>query len=482
MIYQGFVGPSYTTQSPRAGIETSMNWYVERMESPGAKMPSVLLPTPGVSNYCTLATGPVRGMFSQAGRAFVVGGNTLYELDNLGVATVRGTVSLDNTPVTFAANGDAGGQIALTSGGDLYILTLATNVLSGPIQDSTATDIKATMVSHMSGYFLAFDNSTSKVMISDLNDGLTWDALQFFQRTRGGDPLKSMDVKTDEVWIWGEKTSEAWFNSGASPMPFEPISGAFFEYGIVAPSSVARVGSSFIWLARSEEGEGTVMRSTGFQPTRISTHAVEQAICAYETITDAVSFAYQDDGHVFYVLNFPTARATWVFDETTGLWHERGTWNADLVSFDAWHPQYHLIEFGKHLVGDRASAVVFQMSSEFYTDTNGNGIRRVRRAPHLSHEEQRMFYSKLQIDMDVGEGLLSGQGSDPQIMLRISNDGGRTWGQERWVGAGKRGEYGHRAIWFRLGSGRDRVFEVSVSDPIPWRMIGAYIDVAPGLS
>ena len=116
------------------------------------------------------------------------------------------------------------------------------------------------------------------------------------------------------------------------------------------------------------------------------------------------------------------------------------------------------------------------MSSEFYTDTNGNGIRRVRRAPHLSHEEQRMFYSKLQIDMDVGEGLLSGQGSDPQIMLRISNDGGRTWGQERWVGAGKRGEYGHRAIWFRLGSGRDRVFEVSVSDPIPWRLVGAEVE------
>ena len=459
-----------------------MNWYVERMESPGAKMPTVLLPTPGGSTYCTLDTGPVRGTFAQAGRAFVVGGNTLYELDNLGVATSRGTVSLDNSPVTFAANGDAGGQIALTSGGKLYILTLATNVLSGPMSDSTSTEIKATMVAHMSGYFLAFDNSTSKVMLSNLNNGLTWNATQFFQRTRGGDPLQAMDVKTDEVWIWGEKTSEAWFNSGASPMPFEPISGAFFEHGMVAPFSMSRVGSSFIWLSRGEDGEGVVMRSSGFQPTRISTHAVEHAICGYDTITDAVSFAYQDDGHVFYVLNFPTARATWVFDETTGLWHERGTWNLDLVSFDAWHPQYHMNIFGKHLVGDRASSTVFQMSSSFYTDTNGEGIRRVRRAPHISLEEQRLFYTKFQLDLDVGEGLIDGQGSNPQIMLRVSNDGGRTWGNERWTSAGKRGDYGTRAMWFRLGSARDRVFEVSVSDPVPWRLIAAYIDVVKGSS
>ena len=482
MIYPSFVGPSYTVASPRAGVETSMNWFVEKMESPGAKMPSILLPSPGVEAFSTLATGPIRGVFGQAGRAFVVGGTKLYELDKLGVATSRGTVSIDNNPVTFAANGDAGGEIALTSGGKLYVFTLATDTFSGPIQDSTSTEIKATMVAHMSGYFLAFDDSTSKVMISDLNDGLTWDALQFFQRTRGGDPLKAMDVKTDEVWIWGEKTSEAWFNSGASPMPFEPISGAFFEHGIVAPFSVARVGSSFIWLARSEEGEGMVMRSSGFQPERISTHAVEQAICSYTTISDAVSFAYQDDGHVFYVLNFPEARATWVFDETTGLWHERGTWNTDLVSFDAWHLQYHMIMFGKHLVGDRASGVVFDMSSSFYVDVNGNGIRRVRRAPHLSVEEQRMFYSKFQLDMDVGEGLTIGQGDDPQVMLRLSNDGGRTWGNELWASAGKLGQYTTRAIWFRLGSARDRVFEVSVSDPIPWRLIGAYLDVHKGTS
>jgi hypothetical protein len=481
MIYQGFVGPSYTARSPRAGIETSMNWFVERMESPGAKMPSVLLPTPGVEAFATLTDAPVRGIFGQADRVFAVGGETLFEILEDGTVTNRGAVVSDSNPVTFAANGDAGGQIALTSGGKLYIFTLATNVFSGPVQDSTATDIKATSVAHMSGYFLAFDNTASKVTISDLNDGLTWDALQYFQRTRGGDPLVAMDVKTDEVWIWGEKTSEAWFNSGASPMPFEPISGAFFEHGMAAPSSVARVGTSFIWLASSAEGEGMVMQSSGFQPTRISTHAVEQAICTYAAIADAVAFTYQDDGHIFYVLNFPTAKATWVFDQTTGLWHERGTWDTTLIVFDAWRPQYHATMWTKHLVGDRKTGAIFHMSSLFYKDVNAQGIRRVRRAPHLSSEERRMFYNKLQVDMDVGEGLTTGQGSDPQVMLRVSDDGGRTWGSERWASAGKIGEYKTRVIWFRLGSARDRVFEVSVSDPIPWRLVGAYLDVLPGL-
>lgn len=224
-----------------------------------------------------------------------------------------------------------------------------------------------------------------------------------------------------------------------------------------------------------------VMQSSGFQPTRISTHAVEQAICTYAAIADAVAFTYQDDGHIFYVLNFPTAKATWVFDQTTGLWHERGTWDTTLIVFDAWRPQYHATMWTKHLVGDRKTGAIFHMSSLFYKDVNAQGIRRVRRAPHLSSEERRMFYNKLQVDMDVGEGLTTGQGSDPQVMLRVSDDGGRTWGSERWASAGKIGEYKTRVIWFRLGSARDRVFEVSVSDPIPWRLVGAYLDVLPGL-
>lgn len=67
-------------------------------------------------------------------------------------------------------------------------------------------------------------------------------------------------------------------------------------------------------------------------------------------------------------------------------------------------------------------------------------------------------------------------GSNPEIMLRLSNDGGRTWITEQIRTIGKLGEYWHRVRWNRLGCARRRVFEVSVSDPIPWRLVGAYVE------
>jgi len=241
-----------------------------------------------------------------------------------------------------------------------------------------------------------------------------------------------------------------------------------------------------IWLGQSEEGACVVWRANGYTPQRVSTHAVEYAIQGYmrdgRTIHDAVAMTYQESGHIFYVLSFPSADATWVYDGATNLWHERGTWDADNRQYCAWRPQSHAFAFEKHLVGNFKTGIVHEMSIDKFTDAGGGPIRRLRRTPHLNVEDRTLFYHKLQVMLQSGVGLSSGQGSDPQVMMRWSDDGSHTWGNEHWVSAGKMGQYSARAIWRRLGRGRNRVFEISVTDPVPWRVISANMDVSEGTS
>lgn len=484
MRFPGFVGPSYVSQSPLAAVQRCINWYVEQVEAPGEPSQAVLYPTPGCTSFWAdgeaPTESPVRGMTEQNGRCFAVVGQTLYEINSNGTKTSRGTVARDLSPATFAANVDAGDELFITSGDKGYILTLSTNVLTEELSSG------ASQGAFLDGFFLALDDATSTLKISDLNDGKTWDGTQIAQRTAGSDPWQAVIVVHRDIWLFGKQTTEVWYNAGTAPFPFAAIPGAFMEQGIVAPFSASRVGNTVMWLGSNAHGAGVVWMANGYTPTRVSTHAVEHAIQDYVrsglSITDAVAFTYQEDGHEFYVLNFPTAKATWVFDGATRLWHERGTWDAKTTTYTAWRPQYHAYAFNKHLVGDRDLGTVYQMSNDLYTDAGDVPLRRLRRSPHLTLEDDTMFYHAFQIELETGLGLSSGQGVDPQAMVRWSDDGGHTWSHEHWVSAGAEGNYGARAIWRRLGMGRDRVFEVVVSDPIPWRIMSAFIDVSRGTS
>lgn len=480
--FPGFVGPSYTSQSVRAADQQCMNWYVEQIEVPSEPFPSALYPTPGCSSLDTATEDPVRGITEENGRCFAAVGQTFYEISTdfefhePGDKTepVGLTIARDNNPATFAGVDLTGSQLFFTSGDKGYIYALGGTTISTVISSG------ATQGAFLDGFFLALDSTTSTLKVSGLNDGTTWEGSQVAQRTAGSDPWQAMVVVHRDIWLFGKQTSEVWYNAGTSPFPFAAIPGAFLEQGITAPFSAKAIGNTVMWLGSSDDGNGVVWMANGYNPQRVSTHAVEYAIQQYVRdgfdITDAVAFTYQEDGHTFYVLNFPDAKATWVYDLATQLWHERGTWDSTNVRFTAWRPQYHAYFNGKHVVGDRETGTIYDMSINHYTDVGGQIMRRVRRTPHLSVNNDYVIYNTFQVAMETGVGLTSGQGSDPTAMLRWSDDGGETWGDEHWVSAGKRGTYGTRAIWRRLGRGYDRVYELAVSDPVPWRLTGAYID------
>lgn len=123
---------------------------------------------------------------------------------------------------------------------------------------------------------------------------------------------------------------------------------------------------------------------------------------------------------------------------------------------------------------DRESGHIYRMGSTFGSDVESRPIRRLRRARTLGNgENARAFVPELEVLHEPGLGLVSGQGVDPQMMLRVSKDGGKTWGAERSRSAGRLGHYDARAIWTRLGSGRRWTPELTVTDPVPWRILGA---------
>jgi hypothetical protein len=470
MRYPAFIGGSATSQASVASGERTINWYVEPLTAAGAKNAAALYPTPGTALF-SAATGaaPVRALFQQNDRVFAVVGAEFVEVDAAGGRTVRGTVALDTAPATITANGDGGGQVFITSGDVGYCFDLVTNAFT------TVRASGARMGEMVGGYFFALDAATSTVWASDLLDGTVWSGASIAQRSQAPDKWKALKALNGELFIFGQATTEIWYNAGASPFPFAAHPSGVIDFGVAADFSIARVGGALAWLAQTTSGVGQVVLASGFQPKVISTYELHAAMAGYSRIDDAIGQAYEERGHVFYVLYFPTAGATWAYDLTTGVWAERGTWIAETASYVAWRPLYHAYAFGKLLAGDRETGDIHHVSTAYVTDVDDRPIRRVRRAPSLRVEDRRIRFSKLELYLETGLGAVSGQGSNPLVELNVSNDGGRTWHSAGTRSAGRLGEYLTTVAWRRLGSGVDRQFELVVSDPVPWRIVDAFL-------
>lgn len=463
--YPGFLGPAYQSASYVADAEVLRNWYLEKNESPGAPQPFAMFPTPGFSTFASVSQAPIRGEFYQNGRAFFVAGFAFYELFSDGTTTQRGTVTADTNPVTINANGDAGEQLWITSGGVGYVYDLNTNTLT--ISGVPGTTV--TMGGFLSGRFLYLDADSGAFYASALYDGSTWDASMVAQ-SESGDPWRALIVTPDDlIRLIGETTGEAWANQGTSPFPFSKVQEASIPFGIAA-SFAWTVDTAINWLAQSKQGRGIVVRAPGYGPDRISTHAIEHFIQGYSDISDATAFCYQENGHAFTTFTFPTPDQSWTFDSSIGLWHQRDYWNTLTATSMAYRPGCSMDAFGKLLVGDRLTGTIYEMSSAFYSDVDGAAIRRMRQPPRFSVDQKRVTIENLQLVMDVGQGLVTGQGTDPQVMLRCSHDGGQTFGNERMASAGAMGRWGTRVRWNQCGQARNFVPQFTATDPVPWRI------------
>lgn len=503
MKLKGFIGPAYTLESVNVDAQRCVNLYPRLVESGAGKEGQVayLKETPGLEQLCTVGAGPIRLIhIDTAGRVFVVSGNKLYYVTESGGTWSAAEVGSDGiaggSSVTFSTstgriraasmsfqNLGTDSSTVFVDGTETFLyLDEALADTFGPLADSYGSVETATHIEWIDGYFVLTEGGTNKFRVSDLA-GLNIDALSFASAEGDPDLLLAL-IKCDRnLWLFGEKTTEVFVNTGNSDFPFERVSGGYIEQGILAAHSCAKINNTVIWLGRNETGQGIIYASTGLAPQRISTHAIETAIAGYTAASrsGATAFTYQSLGHSFYVINFD--EATWVYDFSTGLWHERAYLSggdferhrAGAYAFDSAH--------GYHLVGDYENNKLYRLNDNYYFD-GSDYIKRMRSAPHVSAEGVRVFCSRFQLEMETGVGLASGQGSDPQVVLDWSDDGGHTWSSESWSTAGGQtggvGDYNRRVFWNRLGSFRDRVFRVSITDPVKVRLIDAWLNVEGG--
>lgn len=465
-----FVGPAYRTRSSIFNSEDLYNMYCER-GGPTSRAPLSYIGTPGLALWTTLASvSGIRGMkvFNSA-YAVVVSYDQAWRVDVNANFISLGVIAPGYTPVSMATNGI---NMMLVTGDQGYVI----DPLAGTLTQITDADfVGADTVDFCDGYYLWNQPGTGRFQISSIY-GTDIDALDFATAEGAPDLLLSLLVDHREIWLFGENTTEVFFNSGNTDFPFERIPGAFIEQGCAAKFSPAKLDNSVVWLAKDERGQGTVQKANGYAPVRISTYAVEFDIAQMaktSRIDDAIAFSYTQEGHSFYVLNFPTAGKTWVFDAAENLWHRRCYRNPITNAKEQIRAQTQMQFAGKTIVGDRTGGQLYIYDLDTYSD-NGVAIPRIRITPHIVDPDNKMqFFFYLEVDIEAGVGTENGTGIDPQGVLRWSDDGGKTWSPEMRRSLGKVGEYRRRCRFPKLGKARDRVYEFTITDPVKVVIVGA---------
>jgi hypothetical protein len=471
------LGSAYVARSVNAADNRMVNLFPELIPE-GGKEPAFLNRAPGLKFLATIGNGPVRGLWvlkADPTRAFVVSGNQFFEIDSSYTATLRGTVS-GTGPVSMVDNGT---QIFIATNPNGYIFNTSTNVFA----QITDPDFPgAVTVAYLDGYFIFNPPNSQRFYLTALLDGTSVDPLDFASAEGSSDGLVALIVDHRELWLFGTDSIEVWYDAGLSDFPFVRIQGAFNELGCAAPYSVAKLDNGLFWLGSDARGKGIVYRAEGYTGKRMSTHAVEWQIQQYGDISDAIGYTYQQDGHAFYVLIFPSANTTWVFDVATQAWHERaGFVNGD---FTRHRSNCQMAYNNEVIVGDYQNGNIYSFDLDVYAD-NGQiqkWLRSWRALPTGQNNLKRTTQHSMQLDCETGVGLNVGQGEDPQAMLRWSDDGGHTYSNEHWKSLGKIGVFQRRAIWRRLGMTlklRDRVYELSGTDPVKIAIVGAELILSP---
>ena len=472
------LGASYVARSINAADNRMVNLFPE-MTPDNGQTAAYLNRAPGLNFLQSVGTGPIRALWAHQTNGsdfYVVSGQEVYKLTGLtATPTLLGTVS-GTGPVSIADNGT---QIFFACNPDGYIYNETTNVFA---QITDPDFAGAVTVAYLDGYFVFNQPNSQIIWVSELLNGQSVDPLDFASAEGSPDGVVGIIADHRELWVFGTDSVEVWYDSGAAGFPLQRIQGAFNEIGCVSAYTIAKMDNGLFWLGTDARGQGIVYRANGYTGVRISTHAIEYAIAQYGNIADAIAYTYQQEGHAFYVLTFPSGNATWVYDVATQAWHERAGW--DNGEFTRHRSNCQCNFGGNIIVGDYENGNIYTLDLDVYADNGGiqKWLRSWRALPSGQNNLKRTAHHSLQLNCESGVGLNNGQGSDPQAMLRWSDDGGHTWSNEHWSPMGKIGAYYHRVFWRRLGMTlklRDRVYEVSGTDPVKIAIMGAELMLSP---
>jgi len=400
------------------------------------------LPVNAAVKFSTTGTLPA-GLV--AGTVYYV--ETVVDVDNFNVSATPGGAQIN---FTVSESGTHTGQSVLTT-----------------ITDADYPGLKT--VAFMDGYFAGHVDGTGRYYISSQYDGMTWDALDFATAEANPDNLIAVVPTNGQLALFGEFTTELHSNTGNVDFPFSRA-GAAIEWGLVSAWCVSDISGNLCFLGRNQLGQVQVCVLRGYQVQVISSPDIDRILNDYTAVDGATAYSYMQNGHPFFVLN--VGSETWMYDFISTSWSQ-------LKSHGITR---HRAEIGvpfinKILVSDYSNGRVYRLSDSAYTD-NGEPIQMRIRSKHLNNMRDYMTLNRVEIDFESGVGLSSGNGSNPQAMLRYSKDQGHTWSAELWSDIGKIGEYKTRAYWVAFGTAWDFVLEVTITDPVKRVITGVYGDIS----
>lgn len=461
---------SYSSRSLIANAQRCVNLYPEA-NPVDAAAPMTFYATPGRRLFSTIpGAGGVRCLFQASNDVlFGVRGASLYRYASGEWVFVAALASVVG-PVYAADNGIAAVFVdGTTTAPTVQLSSFDTGVMSGDGWYG------ADFVEFLNGFFI-FNKPGEQQFYISLAYSTELDPLDFASAEAIPDDIVRPIKDHNDLVFFGAKSTEV-YSSSPGEFPFTSISGATMEVGCSAKHSPCRMDNSVFWLGGDERGDAMVWKMQGYQPQRISTHALEEEMRLYARIDDAQGFSYQQAGHSFYQLTFPSAGKTWAYDAATTLWAERVYRNPN-NTYDRVRDNCHTFYQRKHLVGDWENGNVYELDLDTFTD-NGAAIPRLKSFQHMSADGKRQFFERMTLDIEAGVGVGA---EDPQISLRWSDDGGKTWSQLLTRSMGKVGEFKHKPAFNRLGMGRDRVFEVSTAADARVVLQGAFLDARLGTS
>ncbi len=466
-----FTGGAYLSRSINFDAQRCINFFPVSGESGVSKSQRMLLGTPGLRLLTTLGgSDGMRALYKPSvGSSIAVQGSSVYRVATDWTSTLVGTIDSATTPVSIADNGTTA---VLVTGANGYTLDLASNTLA---QIGDPAFYGASRVSYNNVTFIFERPGTNQFYITAAG-AVTFDALDFASAESNAEPIVSHIINHSELLLFKESVTEVWRDSGSSDFPYSRDGNAAIEQGCAAKHSLVALDNTVFWIGRDKNGQGIVWRMNGYTPMRVSNDGVEFAIQGYANISDAWAYAYQQEGHTFYVINFPTGNATWVFDVKENAWHERAYLPPVSGTFQRHRGTCHMFFGGENVVGDWENGKLYALDLDTYSD-NGDAMVSLRSCPHLSDSgNKKIRVHWIDVLIEAGVGLSTGQGIDPLMMLRWSKNGGKTWSTIRNVSIGLIGEFQNRVRQGKLGNGRDWVFEISVSDPVKRVVLGASIE------
>jgi len=446
-------------KSRNVSSQQRTNLYAE-IQRDGEKGTLTLYPTPGLTTFVNFGAYPSRGVWKKDDVLYVVNRFTLWKVTNDGTMTNIGTLVTSSGRVDITDNGT---QIIIVDGPNGYIYNTSTLVFA----QITDPDFPgADTVTFMNGYFIVQKPNSGRFYISTIYDGTTWAALDFATAESNPDNLTRVISDNGQLILLGPDTTEFWSDSGALDFPFARVGAAAIEWGLAARWSLCKFMDSIIFLRKNRLGAVQVCALSGYNAQPVSNPEMDYIFSQYASVSNATGFAYMVSGHPFYQINFPTPGESWVFDGLSKEWHKA-------ESSGGRHRAEIQINFLDHsYVTDYENGKFYRFQDGVYTD-DGRTIARELISRHQSTGEY-VFLSKLWIELEAGVGLLTGQGSEPKLMMQYSKDGGHTWSNEVWANFGRIGQYNYRALFLRLGRGRDWVFKFRITDPVKTVFVGAW--------